>query len=246
MRLRPTGDGEVLDGCDPFVLHADAADVLLVSAQAAGEIRNVLVPAGAGGVRVTRARGFDLTRSICRVDFDGVAVPAAPPDWDAEAARQAARRGSELGALLVCADAIGSAQRLMEMTVAYAQSREVFGRALATYQAVKHACADMLCGLEGSREAALDAARRLQDAPGGLAADDATRSVHVAKSFAAAACSHIAGEALQLHGGIGFTWEHDLHLFLRRIKADEALFGTVAWHRDRLGRDAIAGALADG
>jgi alkylation response protein AidB-like acyl-CoA dehydrogenase len=168
-----------------------------------------------------------------------------PADWDRPGSATAVRRGLQLGALLVCSDAIGAAERLMEMTVAYALQREVFGRTLASYQAVKHKCADMLCGIEGSRVAAADAARRLAGADTeALAA--AAASIHVLKSFAGESCSRIAGEALQLHGGIGFTWEHDLHLYLRRIKADQALFGSVGWHRDALGRLTVDGALTAG
>jgi alkylation response protein AidB-like acyl-CoA dehydrogenase len=230
---------QVLRGSKTYVLDADVADVLLVSARSRGVLRNVLVPAAAPGVRISRARGLDLTRSVSRVDFDDVEVPGSAV-WDPQASERAIRRGLALGALLACADAIGAAHWLMEATVAYTMQREVFGSALAGYQAVKHKCADMLCGLEGSRVATADAARALgEDATSGIAA---MRAVHVAKSFAGEACSRTAGDALQLHGGIGFTWEHDLHLYLRRVTADEGLFGSVRWHRDQLGRMAIAGA----
>jgi alkylation response protein AidB-like acyl-CoA dehydrogenase len=240
-------DGLVLDGSKTYVLDADVADHLLVSARCNGSVRNVLIPADAAGVRITRARGLDLTRSVCRVDFERVRV-AAPADWDRTAGALAIHRGLRLGALLVCSDAIGAAERLMEMTVAYTLQREVFGRTLAGYQAVKHKCADMLCGIEGSRVAAIDAARMLGAATGGDAGAFAAadRSIHVLKSFAGERCSRIAGEALQLHGGIGFTWEHDLHLYLRRIKAAQALFGTVGWHRDALGQLTIVDVLTSG
>jgi alkylation response protein AidB-like acyl-CoA dehydrogenase len=234
----------VLTGSKAYVLDADIADVLLVSARSGGVLRNMLVPAAAPGVRITRARGLDLTRSVSRVDFGDVVV-AASPVWDPQGSERAIRRGLALGALLACADAIGAAQWLMEATVAYTMQREVFGSVLAGYQAVKHKCADMLCGLEGSRVATLDAARAIGEEAGSDAGPGtaAMRAVHVAKSFAGEACSRIAGDALQLHGGIGFTWEHDLHRYLRRVTADEGLFGSVQWHCDQLGRMAIAGAL---
>jgi alkylation response protein AidB-like acyl-CoA dehydrogenase len=244
LALRERDGNQVLKGSKTYVLDADVADVLLVSARSRGVLRNVLVPAAAPGVRISRARGLDLTRSVSRVDFEDVEVPASAV-WDPQASERAIRRGLALGALLACADAIGAAQWLMEATVAYTMQREVFGSVLAGYQAVKHKCADMLCGLEGSRVATLDAARAIGEEAGSDAGPGtaAMRAVHVAKSFAGDACSRIAGDALQLHGGIGFTWEHDLHLYLRRVTADEGLFGSVQWHRDQLGRMAIAGAL---
>jgi alkylation response protein AidB-like acyl-CoA dehydrogenase len=229
-----------LTGVKRYVVDADVADALVVSARVDGRLRNLLVPTDARGVSVSTARGFDLTRPISTVRFDDVLLPVTGL-WDAAAAEHAVRFGLGLGTLIVAADAIGAAQRLMEMTVEYVLAREVFGRALASYQAVKHKCADMLCGIEGSQVAALAAARALGSGGdlGGPAMEEATRALHVLGSFAGAACSSIAGEALQLHGGIGFTWEHDLHLYLRRIKVDEALFGPIAWHRDELGRETI-------
>jgi alkylation response protein AidB-like acyl-CoA dehydrogenase len=229
-----------LAGVKEYVIDADVADVLVVSARVDGALCNLLVPAGTPGVTVSTARGLDLTRSISTVRFDDVVVPVAA-GWDAAGAEHAVRFGLGVGTLIAGADAIGAAQRLMEMTVEYALAREVFGRPLAGYQAVKHKCADMLCGIEGSRVAAVAAAEALAEEGerGGEAMEAATRALHVLGSFAGEACSSIAGEALQLHGGIGFTWEHNLHLYLRRIKADEALFGSIAWHRDELGRETI-------
>jgi alkylation response protein AidB-like acyl-CoA dehydrogenase len=247
LELQSGPDGFVLSGSKSYVLDADVADHLLVSARSDGSLCNVVIPSDAAGVRITRARGLDLTRSICRVDFDHVQV-ARPAGWDRSASSAAVSRGLALGTLLACADAIGAAERLMELTVTYTMQREVFGRVLASYQVVKHKCADMLCGIEGSRVASSEAARELADASGDDARSlvAAARSVHVLKSFAGERCSWIAGEALQLHGGIGFTWEHDLHLYLRRIKADQALFGTVAWHRDALGRMVVEDGLKAG
>ncbi|HUA03969.1 MAG TPA: acyl-CoA dehydrogenase family protein [Solirubrobacteraceae bacterium] len=248
LELELDGDGLVINGSKTYVLDADVADYLLVSARCDGSLRSVVVAADDTGVRITPARGLDLTRSVCRVDFDRVQVTPPAAEWDRSASAVAITRGLLLGGLLVCSDAIGAAERLMEMTVAYALQREVFGRTLASYQAVKHKCADMLCGIEGSRVAAVEAARALGATAGqdGEALAAAARSVHVLGSFAGESCSRTAGDALQLHGGIGFTWEHDLHLYLRRVKADQALFGTVDSHREALGRMTVDDALAAG
>ena len=185
-----------LSGVAARVFDADVADVLVV-ATARGAF---LVDAN--HARIEPEPGLDLTRTLATVTLD-----------DAPATPVAAADPRELGALLAAADAVGAAARLLELTVEYAKQRTTFGRTLASYQAVKHKCADMLCWVESSRVAVAAAA----------AAPDA-RSIAVAKAYASEHCARVAGEALQIHGGIGFTWEHDLHLYLRRAKADEAMF----------------------
>jgi alkylation response protein AidB-like acyl-CoA dehydrogenase len=115
------------------------------------------------------------------------------------------------------------------MTVDYTLHRIAFGKPIASYQAVKHKCADMLCWVEAARAATRYAATALRDAP-----ESAAGALSVAKSHVGDTCSRLAGESLQVHGGVGFTWEHDLHLYLRRIKADEVMFGDIAEHRERL------------
>jgi alkylation response protein AidB-like acyl-CoA dehydrogenase len=127
-------------------------------------------------------------------------------------------------------DALGAAARLLEMTVAYALAREQFGVVIGSFQAVKHHCADMAVGVEAARAALWAAALALDEAP----AERRSHASSAAVAYAKSAASEVAGAALQVHGGIGFTWEHDLHLFLRRIKVDEAVDGTVTEHRAAL------------
>ena len=167
---------------------------------------------------------LDLTRSWSRlhvdeVTLDWVAVPAGTAQYvrDALAVHRAF-------------DALGGAARLLELTVAYAMQREQFGAVIGSFQAVKHHCADMALGVEASRAALWAAALSLDGA-----SDDArSRASSAAVAYAKSTASTVAGSALQVHGGIGFTWEHDLHLFLRRIKVDEAFDGSVAEHRATL------------
>jgi len=185
-----------LSGVARHVFDADVADVLVVSA---GD-RAFLV--AAEHARIEPEPALDLTRTISTVTLD-----------DAPATPVAARDPRLLGALLAAADAVGVANRLLEMTVEYAKQRTTFGRTLASYQAVKHKCADMLCDVEGSRAAVTAAA-----------AEPSERAITIANAYATERCARVAGEALQIHGGIGFTWEHDLHLYLRRAKADQAMF----------------------
>lgn len=132
-------------------------------------------------------------------------------------------------AVLVAADALGVGERLLTMTVDYVKVRQQFGRPIGSFQAVKHRASDMLMALRGLRAATYYAALSLD-----AGSPDATISASVAKAFAAEQVPAIAGEALQLHGGIGFTWEHDLHLYLRRAKTDEVLSGDASFHHERV------------
>jgi alkylation response protein AidB-like acyl-CoA dehydrogenase len=167
---------------------------------------------------------LDLTRSWSRLGLD-----QSVDDWTPLPAGTLRLMRDAL-AVHRALDALGGAARLLELTVAYANQREQFGAPIGSFQAVKHHCADMAVAVEASRATLWAAALSLDGAPD----SDRSRAASAAAAYAKAAASHVASLALQVHGGIGFTWEHDLHLFLRRIKVDEALDGTVADHRARL------------
>jgi alkylation response protein AidB-like acyl-CoA dehydrogenase len=167
---------------------------------------------------------LDLTRSWARLRLD-----ASTDEWAMLPAGTLARLSDAL-AVYRAFDALGAAARLLEMTVAYAGQREQFGAPIGSFQAVKHHCADMAVAVEAGRSALWAAALALDTA----SPETRTRAASAAAAYAKSAASQVAGTALQVHGGIGFTWEHDLHLFLRRIKVDEAVDGTVAEHRARL------------
>jgi len=167
---------------------------------------------------------LDLSRSWARLDLDGLAL-----DWLALPAGTLQQVRDAL-AVHRAFDALGGAARLLEMTIAHAGQREQFGAAIGSFQAVKHHCADMAVGVEAGRAALWAAALSLD----GATDDVRSRASSAAVAYAKSAASEVASTALQVHGGIGFTWEHDLHLFLRRIKVDEAVDGTVAEHRAAL------------
>jgi alkylation response protein AidB-like acyl-CoA dehydrogenase len=226
---RPDGDDLVLSGRATAVQSAAAADWLLVM---------VAVPSGAGdagrrlalveraAVAVEPRRTLDETRRWYDVVLDGVRVPAA----DVIAADDAQVQWlTDAAAVLSAADSLGAGERLLEMTVSYVKVREQFGRPIGSFQSVKHKVADMLTTLKGARAATYYAAMALD---AGLA--DATVAASVAKAFTAEGVAALAGEALQTHGGIGFTWEHDLHLYLRRVKVNEMLYGAPAEHYERI------------
>ena len=223
---RADGDAIVLDGVKTAVQDAGGAGWLLVTALHDGVPASFLVDRAAPGVAVRRQRVLDLTRSFYEVRLEGVRVPherrlTAGPDE--------IQRSLDEASVLRCADALGVMERMLELTVQHTTSRVQFGRPIGTFQAVKHACADMALLVHGSR-AATSYAAMATDA----GADDAGRAVCAAASYVAPGAGEVAARALQLHGGIGFTWEHELHLHLRRARADSVLYGDAAVHRDRL------------
>ena len=217
------GVGVVLSGRATAVHAAGSADWLLV-ATSGDEPCLALVPAS--DVETHRRTTLDQTRTWYDVVFPGVRVPSARV---CAATRDEVDFWVHAMAVLTAADALGVAEALLEMTVAHVTVREQFGRPLGSFQAVKHKTADMRATLTGMRAATYYAAMALSDGTGDAAAASA-----VAKAFASEGAPGIAGEALQLHGGIGFTWEHDLHLYLRRARVDALLFGDAAHHHERV------------
>lgn len=213
-----------LTGAALHVPHGARADLLVV---AVGESA-VLVERDAPGLTVTPLTSMDQTRPYARLDFGAV---AAEPLTNPAAALVAARR---TGALVIAADALGGAQACLDRTVAYAQERVQFGRAIGSFQAVKHRLADMMVAIEQARSAVYWAACAIDEG-----SDEAAFAVHAAKAFACDTYSDAAGEMIQLHGGIGFTWEHDAHLYFKRARSNRSLLGTPDWHREQIA--ALAG-----
>ncbi|MBX6391565.1 MAG: acyl-CoA dehydrogenase family protein, partial [Frankia sp.] len=216
---------DVVEGLAEGTLRATVADADAPGVvHAAGSVDHMLV-LGSAGVRLLppaaarRRVTMDITRGWYSVSVEGEGVPLdLDPAWWRAAM-----------AVLTAADALGVGERLLAMTVAYTSVREQFGRPIGSFQAVKHQCAEMLITLKGVRAATYRAAMALD-----ARQPDAPLWASVAKAHASEGISRLAGTALQLHGGIGFTWEHDLHLYLRRAKADEAVWGNAAWHHRRV------------
>mgnify|MGYP001387873412 CR=1 FL=1 len=220
------GDVIVIDGVKTAVQDAGGARWLLVTARHDGAPATFLVERDAPGVTVRRQRVMDLTRAFYQVRFEGVRVPAAHRlTSDPTQVQQLLDEAS----VLQCAEALGVMARLLEMTVDYVGVRVQFDRPIGSFQAVKHHCADMAMLVHGTRAATYYAAMAVD-----ARSDDADHAACAAASFTSVATGEVAGRALQLHGGIGFTWEHDLHLFLRRAKVDGVLYGDARTHRDRL------------
>jgi alkylation response protein AidB-like acyl-CoA dehydrogenase len=238
VRARRSGQEWHLDGVARYVHAATNAAVLLVTANEVGGdgVVNLLVPRPSAGLSERVLAGLDLTRRFAEVRFDDVPVPAGAElagGWSPVA------RGLAVATVVQAAESVGAADVLFASTVDYAKKRVQFGRAIGSFQAIKHRLADLLLELEGMRAATHYAALALGD---GLA--DEAEAVATAGAYVDDAFAHLCGEALQLHGGIGFTWEHDVHLFVRRAKVNQVLYGDGAWHRERLTGllEAVAGA----
>jgi alkylation response protein AidB-like acyl-CoA dehydrogenase len=218
------GGDLVLRGRATAVQAAAAADWLLVTAATGEGSRLVLLERARASIEPRRT--LDETRRWYDVILDGVRVQAAAVVTADDAKIQWL---TDAAAVLTAADSLGVGERLLDMTVGYVKVREQFGRPLGSFQSVKHKVADMLTTLKAARAATYYAAMALDAGAG-----EAALASSVAKAFTGEGVATLAGEALQTHGGIGFTWEHDLHLYLRRAKVDEMLYGAAAEHHERV------------
>ena len=228
--LRITATGGKLSGEKLFVPDAHAADLFVVAAQDAV----FLVDAKDPGVTVSRMGGIDWTRKIYAVSFRGaVAEPLERPNG--------LERGLGIAATALSAEMVGGMQRTLDITVDYAKTRKQFGKPIGSFQAVQHQCADMYLETESARSAAYYAAWALQEG-----APDAEAAVSIAKLYASDAARTVGNRGIQVHGGMGFTWENDLHLYYRRAKASETMLGDSTFHRERLARLVIDAFGVDG
>jgi alkylation response protein AidB-like acyl-CoA dehydrogenase len=224
----PSGEGWSLTGTKAAV-EAGAASHLLVTARTGEGLTQLLVPVDAPGTVVTPMHSLDLTRRFSTVTFDGTTVPAAAVVGEPGAAAGDVARQLRLANVILCAEMTGAMDRAMDITLEWMFDRYSFGRPLASYQALKHRFADMKTWLEASLAVADGAATAVQDD-----ADDADEVVSAAKAYIGHHGPELVHECVQMHGGIGVTFEHDLHLYVRRVVLDAALHGTVTDHRLRL------------
>lgn len=229
MEAARDGDGWSLNGAKQPVEVAGSAPHLLVTARAAGGLAQFLVPADAPGVTITPMHTVDLTRRFSSVRFEGTRVDASAVVGDPGAAGPEVERQVRLANVMQCAEMVGAMDRAMEITIDWATTRYSFGRPLSSYQALKHRFADMLSWLEASHAISTASCVAVQEDR-----DDATELISAAKAYIGQNGPELLQDCVQLHGGIGVTYEHDLHLFLRRATVDRALGGTPAEHRQRM------------
>ncbi len=226
-----SGDAVTLDGTKSYVIDGHLANLIIVAARSAGStgtdgVGLYAVDGDAAGLNRTQLATLDQTRKQARLDFAGVPARALGDAGNAWGAVEKTLQHASVG---LCNEMVGGAQKVLDMSVEYAKVRVQFGRPIGSFQAIKHKCADMLLEVESAKSAAYYAA--------GTAAED-TDELPVIASLAKAYCSdayfHAAAENIQIHGGIGFTWEHDAHLYFKRAKSSEVLLGDATYHRERL------------
>jgi len=227
--------GLALSGTKMFVPDAHLADVLIVAARSRDGstmedgVSLFLVPKDMPGLSVRRLPSIDETRKLCEVTLANVAVPGSALLGELHGGWAPLQQVIDRAAVALSAEMCGAAQRVLEMTVEYAKLRVAFGKPIGSYQGVKHKCADMLVEIENAKSLTYYAAWAVDEG-----AADAPLAVSMAKAAASDAGRKVCAAGIQLHGGIGMTWEHDLQLYLKRAKADEVAFGDASWHRERV------------
>lgn len=224
-----------LNGHKHLVQHAGQAEHLLVPVRVDDDVALVMIPTSAEGVAVDVTPGVDATRTLYRVDFRDVAVGDDQVLCRGDAAIDGWNSALSTMAVVVSAEMLGLQQWMLEETVEYAKTRKQFEKTIGSFQSIQHMCAEMLQLSESARAAVWYAAWAVEEQT-----DDVDQAVAVAKAYASDTVREMGNLAVQVHGGIGFTWEHDLHLYYKRAKADELLFGDASFHRRRLGMQALA------
>ncbi|MCW2511020.1 MAG: acyl-CoA dehydrogenase domain protein [Mycobacterium sp.] len=229
LRARREGAEFVLDGVKRPVDAGGQADWLLVTASGSDGPSQFMVPSSAPGLRITPLRGLDLVRKHAEIGFDGVRVPSSALVGELGGASPSFEAQLQTALVLQCAEMVGATDRVFDFTVQYAFDRSSFGRALASYQALKHRFADMKLWLESAHAITVDATRAVQDR-----APDAGEVARIAKAYVAERCPELIQDCIQMHGGIGVTWDHDLHLYLRRVVTDRQTYGDPIHQREHV------------
>jgi alkylation response protein AidB-like acyl-CoA dehydrogenase len=228
LRARRSGNGWLLEGSKSPVTDGETAELVLVAARGDSGVSLFAVEGQAKGLTRTPIPPLDLTRRLARLEFASTPARLIGPEGQALAGLE---RTLDHAAAALAAESLGGAQFCLDLAVEYAKTRLQFGRPIGSYQAIKHRCADTLCEVETARSAAMYA---------GFAALDSPDELRIAASMAKAHCSEVffqaAARCLQIHGGIGFTWENPTHLYLKRAKSSSLLLGDPVHHRDRLAR----------
>ncbi len=231
IRTRATRNGEevVISGRKMFVPYAHIADFIIIAARnghALDDVRFYLIDSKSAGVEIKLLKSLDLTRRVCAVELKDVRVNA---NLELQGGASAFRRMIDIASVAVAADSIGGTERALEMAVEYSKVREQFGKPIGSFQALKHAAAEIVSELEPARALLWYAAYTLDAEP-----KAAPRAAAMAKARLSEVYSRTTDKAVLMHGGIGFTWEHDIHLWFKRSRFDESYFGSPPYHRERV------------
>ncbi len=226
MQATPSGDGWSLAGTKSYVLDGHIADLLVVGARTDKGVSLFTVDAAAEGLTRTALSTMDQTRKQAKLEFANVPATLIGNEGEGWSVLE---QVLDLAAVALAAEQVGGAQMCLDMSVEYAKVRVQFGRPIGSFQAIKHKCADMLLEVESAKSAAYYA--------GWCAAEmneELPQVASLAKSYCSEAYFHAAAENIQIHGGIGFTWEHPAHLYFKRAKSSELMFGDPTYHRELL------------
>ncbi len=234
LRAERDSNGYRLSGSKEFVNDAAIADLLIVVARSDKGLALLPVEKGSDGVTLTATPAIDATRKLFKVDFDNVYAEGAMESG----VNAALEYSMGVAAIALSAEMLGGMQWTLDTTVEYAKTRMQFGAPIGSYQAVQHHCADMLLYTESSRSAVYYAAWALTEKD-----PMARHAVSIAKAYASDAGREVGNLGIQCHGGIGFTWEHNLHLYYKRAKANEIMMGDATFHREKLAQLVIDQAL---
>ncbi len=238
VRALPSDGGFQISGTKLFITDAHVCDLMVVAARTkeAGDksfgVTLFAVDSNTPGITVNLLETMDQTRKQCEVIFDNVQVGSDRVLGQVDMGWPVLQKVMNLGSAALCAEMVGGAQRVLDISVEYAKERVQFGRPIGSFQAIKHKCAEMMLQVESAKSAAYYAAWAVdEDVP------EAPLAVSMAKAYCSDAFRFTAGEGIQVHGGIGFTWEHDMHLYFKRAKYTEFTFGDATYHRELVAQE---------
>ena len=227
----PVDGGYKLNGKKLFVSDASVANLIITVARAGSDLVLLFVDSKTSGVSIKPMPGIDATRLLCAVEFDDVVVEAKDVLNDSAKARAALDHALDVATLALTAEMVGGMQWMLDASVEYAKTRKQFGKPIGQFQAVQHHCANMLLMTESARSAVYYAAWIMSNDP-----KLAPLIVSMAKAYASDAYREAGNLAIQVHGGVGFTWDENIHFYYKRAKASELMFGDATYHRERIAR----------
>ena len=238
LAAKKDGDTYTLSGTKLFVHDAHNSDVLIVPARTKGKgtkgITLFLVDAKQQGVKTTLLKTMDQTRKLCEVSLENVTLGKDAVLGKPDKGWELVDRLVDRAKVALCAEMCGGAQKVLEMSVEYAKVREQFGKPIGSFQAIQHKCANMMVQVESAKSATYYAAWAVaNDVP------EAHLAACMAKAYCSDAYRMVSGEGIQIHGGIGFTWEHDMHLYFKRAKGSEVTFGDATWNRELVAQEVL-------
>jgi alkylation response protein AidB-like acyl-CoA dehydrogenase len=234
MRAGIRGNRATLNGTKLFVVDAHAADYVICVARTRGGrhpesgISLFVLDMKSPGIMCTPLSGVDQTRRLCELSFTRVGIGLDSMLGGRDAAWPVLQRALDKATVALCAEMVGGAEKVLEMCVGYAKTRVQFGRQIGGFQAVKHKIADMKVWVENAKSVVYYAAWAVDSE-----APEASRAASMAKAYCSEMYTRVTADGIQVHGGIGFTWDHNMHLYFKRAKSSEVLLGNATWHRER-------------